>query len=178
MGGNIIGLLPESRTYNVVVTIIDTHTKVIKLELVNITISAMGVAIIMRDHVYQEEGLPAKVYSDQGPQFISQFMKEFYMLVRIERNPSTAYHPQTDSQTERMNQEVEKYLQMFTSHQQNDWSEWLLLTEFTYNNLVNESTRTTPFFLNKGQHLHALPTNPLTEPNTPASPPPIKQRTA
>jgi hypothetical protein len=79
--------------YNAVVTIIDVHTKAVKLEPANITISAMGAAVVMRDCVYREEGFPAKVYSDWDPNFVSQFMREFYKLVGIEGNPSTAYHP-------------------------------------------------------------------------------------
>jgi hypothetical protein len=61
-----------------------------------------------------------------------------------------AYHPQTDSQTEWINQEVKKYLQMFTSHQQDDWADWLPLAKFSHNNTINESTGHSPFYLSKG----------------------------
>jgi transposase InsO family protein len=64
----------------------------------------------------QEEGLLAKVISDRGPQFVSRFVKELYQILGIEGNPSTAYHPQMDGQTEHINHEVEKYLQMFVSY--------------------------------------------------------------
>jgi transposase InsO family protein len=80
---------------------VDTKTKVIKLEVANVTITAMGAAVVMRDWVYYEEGLPLKVISDRGPQFISGFVHELYKLLGVEGNPSTAYHPQTDGQTER-----------------------------------------------------------------------------
>jgi hypothetical protein len=164
ISSDLIRPLPESRTYNVIITIVDTWTKAIKLEPVNITISAMGAAIVMRDQVYREEGLPVKVYSDWGPQFVSKFMKEFYMLVGMEGNLSMAYHPQMDGQMERMNWEVEKYLQMFTNHQQDDWVDWLPLMEFTYNNSVNEATGNTLFFLNWGWHAWVLPTDALANP--------------
>jgi transposase InsO family protein len=151
---DLIGPLPESQTFNTIVMIIDTWTKGIKLKPVNITISAMGAAIVMQDHVYQEEGLPSKVYSDRGPQFISKFMKELYKLLGIKGNPSTAYHPQTNSQTEQINCEMEKYLRMCTNNQQTDWADWLPLTEFTTttNNVVQEATGQTPFYLNKDHH--------------------------
>jgi hypothetical protein len=95
-------------------------------------------------------------------------MKELYSLLGIEGNPSMAYHPQMDSQTERMNREVKKFLRMFTNFQQDDWVDWLPLAEFTYNNTVNESTGQTPFYLNKGCHPHTLPTDPTTPPGTAA----------
>jgi hypothetical protein len=77
-------------------------------------------------------------------------MKELYQLIGVEENPGTAYHLQTDSQMERVNWEVEKYLHMFINHQQDDWVDWLPLAEFTYNNTVHEATGYTPFFPNKG----------------------------
>jgi transposase InsO family protein len=79
---------------------VETRMKAIKLELANIMIAALGVAVIMRDRVYQEEGLPAKVISDWGPQFISCLIREFYRLVGIEGNLSMAYYPQMDGQME------------------------------------------------------------------------------
>jgi transposase InsO family protein len=129
---------------------VDMKTKAIKLEPANITITVRGVAVVMKNRVFREEGLPVKVISDRGPQFIGRFMKELYAMLGIEGNLSTAYHPQTDGQTERMNQEVEKYLWMFTNFQQDDWVDWLPLAEFTYNNAVHEVMGQTPFFLNRG----------------------------
>jgi transposase InsO family protein len=91
-------------------------TKAIKLEAANITIMARGAAIVMKNRMFREEGLPCKVISDQGPQFVSAFIRELYGMLGIEGNPSTTYHPQTDRQMERINHEVEKYLRMFVSH--------------------------------------------------------------
>jgi hypothetical protein len=65
---------------------------------------------------------------------------------------STAFHPQTDGQTERINQEIEQYLRLFINHRQWDWVNWLPMVEFTYNNRMQSSTRSTPFLLNFGQH--------------------------
>jgi hypothetical protein len=82
-------------------------------------------------------------------------------MLGIEGNPSTAYHPQMDGQTEQMNREVEKYLQTYINYQQDNWSEWLPLAEFTYNNAVHEATHQTPFFLNKGCHPRVHPFNQI-----------------
>jgi hypothetical protein len=122
----------------------------------------MGAAVIMRDRVFKEEGLPVKVVGDRGPQFISGFMRELYKLLGVEGNPSTAYHLQTDGQTKRVNREVEKYLRMFTNHRQDNWADWLPLAEFVFNNAVHETMGQTPFFLNKGRHPRMLPTDPVT----------------
>jgi transposase InsO family protein len=117
----------------------------------------MGAAVVMKNWVFKEEGLPAKVVSNRGPQFVSSFMRELYKLLGIEGNPSTAYHPQTDGQTERVNREVEKYLRMFTNHQQDDWVDWLPIAEFAFNNTVHEATGQTPFSSIKDDTLERYP---------------------
>ena len=63
-----------------------------------------------------------------------------------------AFHPQSDGQTERMNQELEQYLQAFVDHKQETWPECLALTEFAYNNKAQVSTKQSPFFINYGRH--------------------------
>jgi len=78
--------------------------------LINMNITAQGVAKIIWDQVFKDMGIPQKVISDQGPQFVLRFMRELCSRLGIERNPLTAYHPQTDGQTEQVNQELEQYL--------------------------------------------------------------------
>jgi hypothetical protein len=82
---------------------VDTKTKVIKLEAANMTIMARGAAVVMKNCIFREEGLLCKVISNHSPQFVSAFVKELYRMLGIEGNPSTAYHLQTDRQTERIN---------------------------------------------------------------------------
>jgi len=78
-------------------------------------------------------------------------MKELNNMLGIKSKLLTAFHPQTDKQTERVNQELEQYLRMFTDHRQEQWPEWLGMTEFAYNNKVHSSTRTSPFKANYRQ---------------------------
>ena len=73
-------------------------------------------------------------------------MWELYLQLGITSNASTAYHPQTDGQTERLNQEVKHYLWVFTNYHQSDWSEWLVLAEFSYNDKVHSCPWATPPF--------------------------------
>jgi len=70
----------------------------------------------------------------------------------VERNPSTAYHPQTDGQTEWVNQELKQYLRLYCNYRQNDWAEWLSITEFSYNNWIHSSIGRSPFLVNLGCH--------------------------
>ena len=104
-------------------------------------VTSEGTAKLYRDYVWKLHGLPIKIVCDRGPQFVSKFMKELNSLLGIQTSSSTAYYPQTDGQTERINQEVEQYLRLFINHRQDDWVEWLSLAEFSYNNRVQASTR-------------------------------------
>ena len=65
---------------------------------------------------------------------------------------STGYHPKTDRQTERANQEVEAYLRLFANYLQDNWSEWCAIMEFSYNNRVHSMTKQSPFFVDHGYH--------------------------
>ena len=87
---------------------------------------------------------------DQGPQFAAEFMCELNTILEIQTKLSTAYHPQTDGQTERLNQDVEQYLRLFVSQRQNDWPEWIACTGFAYNNKVHPMTKILPFYANYG----------------------------
>ena len=70
---------------------------------------------------------------------MSQFMRKLYRLLSIKVTALTAYHPQTDGQTEHVNQELEQYLRVFVNERQDDWDEWLPMAEFAYNNHIHSS---------------------------------------
>ncbi len=84
-------------------------------------------------------------------------MKELYRLLDITSNASTTWHPQTDGQTERVNQEIEKYLHIFVNYQQNDWTDWLPLAEFAHNNRVHSATGKSPFLVLYGRNPCLIP---------------------
>jgi len=113
--------------------------------------SAEGLARLFRDNVWKLHSLPKSIISDRGPQFAAGLMRELNEMLRIKSKLSTAFHPQTDRQTKRINQELEQYLRMFIDHRQEQWSEWLGTAEFAYNNKVHLSTRISPFKANYGQ---------------------------
>jgi len=85
--------------------------------------SAEGLARLFRDNVWKLHGLLKSVVSDRGPQFVAELTKELNRMLGIKTRLSTVFHPQTDGQTERMNQELEQYLQFFIENRQKDWPE-------------------------------------------------------
>jgi len=95
-------------------------------------------------------GLPRKVVSDRGPQFIVEFTQKLYRLLGIKLAATTAYHPQGDGQIKRVNQELEQYLHLFTNQRQDDWVGLLPFMEFQYNNQVHSSTQHPPFLFDTG----------------------------
>ncbi|KAF8656706.1 hypothetical protein AX16_002449, partial [Volvariella volvacea WC 439] len=108
-------------------------------------------ARLYRDNVFKLHGIPQKIVSDQGKQFESNFMRLLYSLLGIKPNYSTAWHPQTNGQAERLNQHVEQYLRLYVDYHQENWVEWLAIAEFTYNDRKNAGTGKTPF-INHGIH--------------------------
>jgi len=112
---------------------------------------AEGLARLFRDHVWKLHGLPENIILDRGAQFVANLMRELNQILGIETKLSTTFHPQTDGQTERTNQELEQYLRMFINHRQEQWPEWLGIAEFAYNNKVNTSTKVLSFRANSGR---------------------------
>jgi len=115
--------------------------------------TAKGLARLFRDNVWKLHGLLESVISDKGPQFAAELIKELNKMLGIETRLSTAFHPQTDRQTEWINQELEQYLQFFTEHRQRDWPEWLVMAEFVVNNKVHTATKVLSFMANYRREL-------------------------
>ena len=113
--------------------------------------SAEGLAKLFQDHVWKLHGLPESIISDRGVQFAAGMMKELNNLLGIQTKLSTAYHPQTDGQTERVNQELEQYLRVFIDHRQEQWLDWLGMAEFAYNNKIHATTKILLFKVNYSQ---------------------------
>ena len=115
--------------------------------------SVEGLARLFQDNVWKLHELLESVVPDRGSQFAAELTKELNKMLGIKTKLSTAFHPQTDGQIERMNQEVEQYLRFFIEHRQKDWPEWLAMAEFVINNKVYTATKTSPFMSNYGKEL-------------------------
>jgi transposase InsO family protein len=107
--------LPESHGYDAIMCVINSLTKRAHFILMHTTINVEGTALLFLKEVWKHHGTPRAVVSNRGPQFIAAFTCELYKLLGIKLAMSTAYHPQTDGQTEHINQELEGYLCIFTS---------------------------------------------------------------
>src|SRR5689334_18497256 len=112
--------------------------------------TAVDIANLFITYIWKLHGLPAHTVSDRGTQFNSKFLKQLYKRLDIKPSFSTAYHPQTDGQSERLNQVVEIYLRHYIGHRQEDWVSLLPMAEFAYNNGRNASTGKTPFEVCQG----------------------------
>jgi len=113
--------------------------------------SAEGLAKLFQDHVWKLHGLPKSIILDRGVQFVAGMMRELNNSLGIQMKLSTAYHPQTDGQMERINQELEQYLRVFIDHRQEQWPDWLGTAEFAYNNKIYMATKMSPFKANYSQ---------------------------
>ena len=100
---DMIGPLSRSNGMDAMVVIVDRFTKMIRLMATTTNISSEGIAKIYRDEIWKIHGVPRTILSDRGPQFASKFMEDFTKVLGTKRKLSTAYHPQTDGQTERIN---------------------------------------------------------------------------
>src|SRR5258707_10158563 len=151
---DMIRELPDSKGYNAILMVVDRLSKRIHAFPTVTSLDSAGVAQLFLEHVWHHHRLPEEVISDHGPAFMSNFLRKLAALLGVKLTPSTSYHPQTNGQTERVNQEIEAYLRVFMSHQQDDWADWLPLAEFAYNNKVHTATHRTPFELDTRQHPH------------------------
>jgi RNase H-like domain found in reverse transcriptase/Integrase zinc binding domain len=145
---DLITDLPVSEGYNAILTIVDHGCSKAAIFLPCAkTIDALGVARLYAERVFPFYGVPQRVISDRDPRFTATIMKELCEMLGISQNISTAFHPQTDGQSERANQRVEQYLRIYGNTEQNDWAQLLPLAQFVHNTWTNETTGRTPYEL-------------------------------
>jgi hypothetical protein len=158
----ITGLPPSKlheREFDSILVTVDRYTKMAHYLLTTSTVDAEELADLFIENVLTKYGAPKSIISDRGSLFTSQFWSELCRKLRIKRGLSTAFHPQTDGQTERQNQTLEQYLRAFVNYQQDDWASQLAIAEFAYNNSKHSSTGMSPFYALYGYN-PALPTDP------------------
>jgi len=151
ISADFITKLLLAQGYDSILVVVDRLTKMVHFIPTTEKTSAEGLARLFRDNVWKLHRLPESITSDRGLQFAAGLMRELNKMLGIWSKLSTVFHPQTDGQTERINQELEQYLRMFIDHRQKQWPEWLGTAEFAYNNKAHSSTRTSPFKANYRQ---------------------------
>ena len=131
---DLITDLPKSQGFDSILTIMDQGcSKATKFIPCHKTINRTGVALKYLKHLVPWFGLPKQIISDRDPRFTSAFAKEMCKALGIQQNLSTAFHPRTDGQTERMNAWIKQYLRPWTSGKPNAWSQLLPVAEFAHN---------------------------------------------
>lgn len=137
--------LPKSSNYDCILVVVDKFSKYSHFIKLNHPFTAFKVAKLYIDHVYKLHGMPAAIVSDRDKVFTSQLWQELFKLSGTELRMSSAYHPQSDGQTERVNQCVEAFLRCFIQACPSKWSDWLTLAEFWYNTNFDSSLNKSPF---------------------------------
>ena len=165
---DLIEFLPDSNGYNSILVIVDRLTKQATFIPTTTGLDAKELARLFLTHIFSKHGLPQDIVTDRGSEFASDFWRELTKALDIKLNFSTAFHPETDGQTERVNQALEQYLRLYVDYQQHEWAELLPIAEFTYNNTPHSSTTVSPFFANKGYNPRAN-FAAISNDNTPAS---------
>jgi hypothetical protein len=140
--------LPEVHGFNAIMVVVDVLGKHVHMIPTHTTITAIGSVQLYLTHVWKLHELLEAMLSDCGPQFIVDFMCELYHLLDIHMALSTAYHLQTNGQTECVNQELEQYICLFVNEHQDNWDELIPMAEFQYNNHIHSMTQTIPFMVN------------------------------
>ena len=138
--------------YKSIFVIVDWLTKMVYYKPVKVSIDAPGLAEVIMDVVVQHHGLPDLIVTNRRSLFTLKFWSSLCYFLGIKRRLSTAFHPQTDGQSERQNSTMEAYLRAFVNFKQNNWAKLLPIAEFAYNNAKNASIGYSPFELNCGYH--------------------------
>jgi len=116
LSADFITKLPLAQGYDAILVVVDRFTKMAHFVPTIERTSMEGLVQLFRDNIWKLYGLLDSIISDRGPQFVAGIMKELNQMLGIDTKLSTVFHPQTNRQTERMNQELEQYLQMFIDH--------------------------------------------------------------
>jgi len=147
---DFISELPKLHGYDAIMVVVYSTGKHGHFIPTHTMVTALGSAQLYLQYVWKLHRLLLSVLLDHGPQFMLQFMHELYCLLGIKVTAYTVYHPQTDGQTECVNQELEQYLHVFVNERQDDWDKWLHMAKFAYNNHIHSSMQHMPFFVNMG----------------------------
>ena len=153
----ITDLPPTKQGFDSILTIVDRATKLVRFAPTRKEIGAQELARVFRQVWYRHYGLPKVLITDRDRRFTSNFWRSFFTSVGTTLRMSTAFHPQTDGQSERANRTLEEYLRHYVGPRQDDWDEYLDLAEFASNEAVNPATGYSPFYVAFGQH----PLSPL-----------------
>ena len=145
--------LPVTKQGNSAIWVfVEKLSKLVHMVATKHTITAPELATVFMREVVRHHGVPKSIISDRGSVFTSNFWRALWSKLGTRLSMSTAYHPQSDGQTERMNRTMEDMLRAYVNSHGSDWDEHLVAAEIAINNSVQASSGFTPYFLTYGQH--------------------------
>jgi len=150
---HIMGL-PEAENYNALLVVVDRFSKMIELIPTRDNHTSKDLADQLMDNLWKRYGFPNSIVTDRGSTFISQYTQQLYKQLGIKAKPSTAFHPQTDGQTEKLNHFVETYLRIYCEGNEKQWPKFLSSAQFAYNNTKQTATGFAPFEIVYGSTMH------------------------
>lgn len=153
--------LPTSNGHTIILTIVDRFSKAAHFVALPKLPSARETADLLVSHVVRLHGIPTDVVSDRGPQFISQVWRSFCRGLGASVSLSSGFHPQTNGQTERTNQDLESALRCVASANPSSWSTYLPWVELSHNSLVSSATGLSPFEASLGYQPPLFPSQEL-----------------
>ena len=140
----IVQLPLTKQGHDAIVVFVDRLTKRAHFQAMHTSATAPEVAKIFFSVVFKNHGLPRVIISDRDAKFTSHFWQALFKQLGTKTAMSTAFHPQTDGQTERLNRTLEEMLRAYVTYKQDQWDEYLPAAEFAYNNSKQASTGFTP----------------------------------
>ena len=150
---DFITKLPMTKSgHDAIVVFVDKFSKMAHYIPTNTDTNATDFCSLFLQHVVRLHGLPSTIISDRDSRFTSNFWNAVCKQLTIKLAMSTAYHPMSDGQTERVNKTLEESLRSYVNYHQDNWDQHLPLIEFAHNNVIHTSTGYSPFYLNYGQH--------------------------
>jgi len=141
--------LPESEGATMILVVVDCFTQMVHCIPIK-TQDTPTVARAYIDNDWKYHGFPEDVVSDRDGTFTGQFFTDLYNNLGIKKSMSTPYHPQSDGQTESINQVIESYLRSYCNYEQNDWAVMLAMAKYVFNNSKHSATKISPFYANYG----------------------------
>ncbi|KAJ9557389.1 hypothetical protein OSB04_012003 [Centaurea solstitialis] len=137
--------LPKSGGYTTILVVVDKLSKFAHFLALKHPYTVATISQLFLDNITKLYGMPDKIISDRDPLFLSNFWKELFRVHKTRLAHSTAYHPQSDGQTEMLNRCLETYLRCFTLEAPTTWAKWLPLAQLWYNTSHHSSLKMSPY---------------------------------
>ena len=142
---DFIEALPKVHGKSVLLTVVDRFSKYAHFIPLGHPYTAASVARAFFTDIVRLHGFPESIMSDRDPVFTGHFWRDLFRLAGVKLRMSSAFHPQTDGQSEAVNKVITIYLCCTTGDRPRDWVDWLPWVEFCYNSSFHSALRTTPF---------------------------------